>query len=52
MEEKTFCVKCQEKTNTIDPKVYKTKNNRDLVKGICKVCGKLKSCFIKWTIAE
>lgn len=52
MNEKTYCVTCKEKTDTIDPQVYKTKNNRNLIKGACSICGKNKSCFIKWTTAE
>ena len=28
---KTYCVKCKKDTENIDPKIFKTKNNRSLM---------------------
>ena len=43
---KTYCVKCKEKTELINPKESKTKNNRKILKGECEVCGSRKSLFL------
>ena len=40
----TYCIKCREDTENIDPKMVRTKNNR-LVK--YSVCGIKKSRFVK-----
>ena len=44
---KTFCLKCKKDTDNIDPKMFKTKNNRLLMKSKCSVCKNKKSRFIK-----
>ena len=41
---KTYCLKCKTNTDNIDPKMFKTKNNRLLMQSICSVC---KSRFVK-----
>jgi hypothetical protein len=41
-----YCLKCKEKTETIDIIQVTTKNNRRMLKGICSVCGSKKSQFV------
>ena len=48
----TYCVKCKQKTETLNIENVITKNNRNMIKGICTVCGKKKSSFIKSKIGE
>ena len=45
----TYCLKCKTNTSNIDRKVFKTKNNRLLMKSKCSVCGTKKSRFVKKT---
>ena len=44
---KTYCLKCKTNTDNIDPKMFKTKNNRLLMQSICSVCKNRKSRFVK-----
>ena len=44
---KTYCVKCKKDTENIDPKMFKTKNNRLIMQSKCLVCKIKKSWFIK-----
>ena len=44
---KTYCLKCKKDTDNIDPKRFKTKNNRLLMQSICSVCNNKKSRFVK-----
>ena len=44
---KTYCLKCKTNTDSIDPKMFKTKNNRLLMQSKCSVCGTKKSRFVK-----
>ena len=44
---KTYCLKCRTNTDNIDPKMFRTKNNRLLMQSICSVCKNKKSRFIK-----
>ena len=37
---KTYCLKCKTNTDNIDPKMFRTKNNRLLMQSICSVCKK------------
>ena len=39
-------MKCKAKTETNNAIQSKSKNNRDVVKGVCSVCGKNKSVFV------
>ena len=41
------CLKCKTNNYTIDPKMFKTKNNRLLMQSICSVCKNKKSRFVK-----
>ena len=43
----TYCIKCKEDTENIDPKIVGTKNNRLIMQSKCSVCGIKKSRFIK-----
>ena len=44
---KTYCVKCRKDTNNINPKIFKTKNNRLLMQSTCGDCKNKKSPFVK-----
>ena len=35
---KTYCLKCKKDTDNIDPKMFRTKNNRLLMQVKCSVC--------------
>ena len=43
----TYCLKCKKDTSNIDPKMFKTKNNRLLMQSKCSVCKNKKSRFVK-----
>ena len=36
---KTYCVKCRRDTETIDPKIVRTKNNKLVMRSKYSVCG-------------
>ena len=42
-----YCVICKKHTNTTDVKLFTSKNRRLMQRGICAVCGKVKTQFIK-----
>ena len=44
---KSYFVKCRKDTENIDPKIFKTKNNRLITQSKCPVCGIKKSRFVK-----
>ena len=44
---KTYCLKCKTNTETIDPKIFKTKNNRLIMQTNCSVCKNIKPRFVK-----
>ena len=44
---KTYCLKRKTNTDNIDPKMFKTKNNRLLMQPKCSVCNNKKSRFVK-----
>ena len=44
---KTYCLKCRTNTENIDPKIFKTKNNRLLMQRKCSNCKNKKSRFVK-----
>ena len=44
---KTYCSKWKKNTANVDPKRFKTKNNRLLMQSKCRVCGTKKSRFVK-----
>ena len=44
---KTYCVKFTTNTDNIDPKIFKSKNNRLIMQSKCSVCKNKKSRFVK-----
>ena len=44
---KTYCLKCRKDTENIDPKMFRTKNNRFVMQSKCSVYGIKKSRFVK-----
>ena len=44
---KTYCVKCRKDTENIDPKMFRTKNNRLIMQSKCPLCEIKKSRFVK-----
>ena len=44
---KSYCLKCREDTENINPRVWKTSNGRTMVLSKCGICGSKKSRFIK-----
>ena len=43
----TYCVKCKKDTENIDPKMFRTKNNRLIMQSKCPLCEIKKSRFVK-----
>ena len=43
---KTYCIVCKKDTENKDPKVFRIKNERLILKSTCSVCGSKKSRFI------
>ena len=43
----TYCLKCKKDTENIDPKIFRTKNNRLLMQSKCSDCKNKKSQFVK-----
>ena len=41
-----YCLKCKQKTETIDQMEVQSKNGREMIKGNCSICGTKKSVFI------
>ena len=41
-----YCLKCKQKTETIDQMEVQSKNSREMIKGSCSICGTKKSVFI------
>ena len=44
---KTYCLKCKKDADNIDPKMFRTKDNRLLMQSKCSVCKSKKSRFVK-----
>ena len=44
---KTYCVKCKKDTENIDPKMFRTENNRLILQSKCPECRIKKSRFVK-----
>ena len=44
---KTYCANCKKDTENIDPKMFRTKNNRLIKQSKCPVCGIKMSRFVK-----
>lgn len=46
MTQLTYCVKERKMTETSNEKMVKTKNGRNMIKGICASCGSKKCQFV------
>ena len=44
---KIYCVKCRNKTENLNSKIFQTKNNRLIRQSKCAECGIRKSRFVK-----
>ena len=44
---KSYCLKCRNDTENINPKVSKTGNGRTMLLSKCAICGSKESRFIK-----
>ena len=42
-----YCLKCKRQTLTNNIEQVRTKNNRNMIKGICAICGVRKNKFVK-----
>ena len=43
---KTYCIVCKKETENKNPKIFRTKNERLMLKSTCSVCNNEKSRFI------
>ena len=43
----SYCLKCKQNTESINPKVSKTTNGKTMMLSKCDICGSKKSKFIK-----
>ena len=43
----SYCFKCRRNTKSINPKVSKTTNGKEIILSTCAICGSEKSKFIK-----
>ena len=44
---KTYCTKCRKNTESLNSKIFKTKNSRLIMQSKCPVCRIRKSRFVK-----
>ena len=42
----TYCLSCKKDTGNVNPKVIKTKNNRNIMLSRCSICNNKKSTFV------
>ena len=47
-----YCVKCKRSTGTNNIERVTSKNNRNMLRGTCEVCGKTKTQFIKANVGQ
>ena len=47
MKMKSYCLKCEKDTKSVDPKISKTNNGKIMILSSCAVCDAKKSRFIK-----
>ena len=43
----SYCLKCKKTTESLNPKVLKTRNGKIMILSKCAICGSKKSNFIK-----
>ena len=48
----TYCVKCRKNTESLNSKIFKTKNGRLIIQSKCAECGIKKSWFVKEQVAK
>ena len=46
MLEITYCLSCKKDTKNIDPRIVKTKNNKQVMSSKCSTCNNKRSTFI------
>ena len=46
MQEITYCLSCKKDTRNINPKIVKTKHNKQVMLSKCSICNNKKSTFI------
>ena len=44
---KSYCLKCRNDTENINPRIFKKSNDRTMVLSKCAICGSKKSSFVK-----
>ena len=49
---KTYCLKCRTNTESIDPKIFRTKNNKLIMQSKCSDCKNKNSRFVNKQEAE
>ena len=42
----TYCLSCKKNTKNINPRIVKTKNNKQVILSKCSICNNEKSTFI------
>ena len=42
----TYCLSCKKNTKNINPRIVKTKNNKQVILSKCSICNNKKSTFI------
>ena len=42
-----YCLKCKMETETTEMTRTRTKNNRNIMRGVCSICGRIKSVFVR-----
>ena len=47
MREETYCLSCRKYTNSTNPRIVKSKNNRSMIQSNCAICDGKKSRIIK-----
>ena len=48
----SYCLKCKENTESVNPSVSATSNGRAMILSKCAICGSKKSKFIKNQVAK
>ena len=46
MREITYCLSCKKDTKNIDPRIVKTKDNKQLMSSKCSICNNKKFTFV------
>ena len=46
-KKQTYCLVCSDYTKSINPKIFRNRQNRYIIQSNCAICGSKKSRFIK-----